>query len=540
MRVRYLILTCLALVLSGCGDKPKVNKPVEQKPSIRLNNTVGYFCELYAPGDIAVEGFGIVAGLHGTGSAECPTVIREYIIKYIQQMLGDTNRLEAIRMLNSRDNAVVRLYGQIPAGSKKGEKFDLFVESFPNTQTTSLSGGNLYTCDLTSKARLGVAGAKILANGSGPVYIDYQSEGQDNLRRGVVIGGGQFLENNKLYLELKEPSYQLAAIIRDRINERFGEKTAVAKSAQIVDLTLPREFKDKYQKFGKLVNTLYLPENDNSEQMRVDILVKNLDNPMDDTIEYGLEAIGRPALKKIAPMLKHEKPSVRLRAARCMLNIGYENACNTLIELASPGSPYKVEAIKAIGDSNASISAKSQLRPFLSDPDYELRIMCYEYLSKASDLSIMPKLTSSGFRIDTILTQEKPLVYIRRNSSPRIVFFGMNIPLKKEIFLSIDNGNILINTAQGAESIMVLRQHPGMKEVIGPVYAKFKIEDLLEKLSDNSINPGGSRAGLGLGFTEIVKVVNKLNELGLIEADVVIGPMPIMPTTENTIEKLSN
>ncbi|MGE4285766.1 MAG: flagellar basal body P-ring protein FlgI [Phycisphaerae bacterium] len=533
-----IITACL--LIAGCSGNKEPAKADSELPELHLNNTVAAFCNLYAPGAVAVEGYGIVAGLGTNGSSECPTQIREYMIKLVQQMLGDTNRLEAIRFINSTDNAVVRVYGQIPAGAKRGQKFDLFVEALTNTQTTSLKDGSLFTCNLTTKSKLGVAGAKIIASGQGPMYVE-QTENPQDLRKGVVIGGGSFTEDNKLYLELKKPDYRLTSIIRNRINERFGEGTAAARSSHIVNLTIPKSFEGKYEKFGKLVTALYLPEDNEALIARTLLLARNLEDPIDDSIEYGLEAIGRPALTAITPLLDSDIAAVRLRAARCALNIGYEKAGDVLVELAStPGSPYKREAIEAIGESVASISTKSQLRQFLSDDDAEIKILCYEYLSEASDLSVMPKRTNSGFRIDTIITSKEPLVYVRRERSPRIVLFGMRIPLAGNIFISLDGGNILVNNPVGSENILLLRQHPGMKEVIGPVYSKMTVDDLVDKLSDNSVLPGGARAGLGLGFTDTVRILRKLKEMQCIKAEVVIGPAPIRPEFENTLEKLSD
>ncbi|OXU15079.1 flagellar basal body P-ring protein FlgI [Sedimentisphaera salicampi] len=538
----YLVILSMVMLLFGCSEQAKVKKPEEQnKPPLRLNSTIGNLCNLYAPDGIAVEGFGLVANLNGNGSSECPTRVREYMIKYIQQMLGDANRLEAMRMLRDEDNAVVRVYGYVPAGARRGRKFDLFVEALPSTQTTSLKGGSLYTCNLTSRSRLGVEGAKILAKGKGPVFINFAGKDKPNLRKGYVIGGGKFQESNRLYIELKRPNYRLAAVIRNRINERFGEKTAKARSSQIVDLNLPNSYKQNYSKFANLVEALYLYENNSSLQSRIKILAKNLTEPRNPDIEYGLEAIGKPAVKTLVPYLKHEKPLVRLRAARCLVNMGYADAGSVLVKLAKMNpSPYKYEAIEAIGESSASATVKSLLREFLSDDDFQARLLAYKYLSEASDLAVMPKLTSAGFRIDTMLAKEsEPLIYIKRKDQPRIALFGINIPLGQNVFLSLDKGNLLLDNPAGKDQIMMLRQHPDQKGVIGPIYADFNVESLISRLCDKTVKSSGVRSGLGLDFTEVVRVLNELDKKGAIKSKLMLGPLPDMPERANTIEKLN-
>ena len=56
------------LFVSGCGS-PAVTTRAKAPD---LGDTVGSLAEVFGPEIIGVEGYGLVGGLSGTGSSECP------------------------------------------------------------------------------------------------------------------------------------------------------------------------------------------------------------------------------------------------------------------------------------------------------------------------------------------------------------------------------------------------------------------------------------------------------------------------------------
>jgi hypothetical protein len=517
------------LLLCGCGDKSvpdiAVDKSLSEK--IDLDKTIGAFGEIFTSSDIYVEGYGIVAGLNGQGSSEVPPQLREYLIKYIQQMLGNANRYEAMKFLNSNDNAAVHIYGRIPSGSPKGSKFDVVVEALSTTQTTSLNGGILYTSDLTASSRLGVAGAKKLALASGPVFLDWTGEEEVNPRKGRVIGGGTAFETFRMYLELENPDYMLAGLIRDRINERFGEKTANARSAEIISFTPPARYAGQHRKFAELVGAIYLPETNSSLMSRIEALTDALTLP-ENTIsaEMGLEAIGRMALKSLKPLLDHDQEYVRLRAARCMLNIGYEKAIATLIDIASDrNSEKRLEAIKAIKNAMVSDEAVSPLRSLLNEEDADVRLAVYEILRDHGDISVSRQLTMAGFPINTVVTSGKPLVYIYRQDRQEIVLFGNHINVSTPLFIKDAANNVTINAAGEDKMLTLIRQHPSKPGIIGPFKSNTKLSDVIHRLTDNIGGMKKDRTGLGLNYSGTAAVIEGLWESGALEASLKLSPM---------------
>ena len=147
---RILVLFCavgLLIGLYGCG--PEVKEPEfepEQPPN--LDATVGEFGELFHYSAVVVKGYGIVAGLPGTGSSECPPDLRRALVKDILRETDSGATINPNKFIDSLDTAVVEIYGTIPPIASKGDRFDVQVVAFSSTQTTSLAGGALYPAEL--------------------------------------------------------------------------------------------------------------------------------------------------------------------------------------------------------------------------------------------------------------------------------------------------------------------------------------------------------------------------------------------------------
>ena len=188
-----LIVAILMLFLAGCGEQPKSKKKkIEPAQPIQLDSTISDLAEVVAFNPIPVKGIGLVVGLSNTGSAECPPAIRDYLRQYILAQVGHGKTVNPDMMINSMDTAVVLVEGFIPAGAVKQKAFDVSVKALPNTQTTSLAGGRLYTTELKLVGRVEevITASKTLALAAGAVYIDNIAEPKPDQRIVYVLGGG--------------------------------------------------------------------------------------------------------------------------------------------------------------------------------------------------------------------------------------------------------------------------------------------------------------------------------------------------------------
>ena len=107
-----LLLACL---IGGCGG-PGGGTSKDLAPTTDLGPTIGSLAEVFTAESMPVEGYALVGGLNGTGSAECPAQIRAYLTRYIMTRLPEYKGGVG-KLIGRRDTAVVRLEGTVPAGA---------------------------------------------------------------------------------------------------------------------------------------------------------------------------------------------------------------------------------------------------------------------------------------------------------------------------------------------------------------------------------------------------------------------------------------
>src|SRR6185503_282308 len=129
---------------------------------------------------VVVSGYGLVVGLHGTGSRDIPPALRAYMLAEAarsgignQQFGEKVGQLTPEQLINSPDTAVVIVEAIIPQGAAKGTQFDVHVFAEPSSGATSLEGGRLYTTKLRpGRPTTGNVQAFELGQAYGPVFIN--------------------------------------------------------------------------------------------------------------------------------------------------------------------------------------------------------------------------------------------------------------------------------------------------------------------------------------------------------------------------------
>ena len=278
----FLVLALLLCILQSDGyckkqKTKKDEKKAETAQPVQLDKIIGDLAEVIAFNPIPVKGIGLVVGLPNTGSSECPPKIRDYLRQYIVTQVGSKGAVNPDAMIDSLDTAVVSVEGFIPPGASKYQPFDITVKALPNTQTTSLAGGRLYTSELKFVARVEetIEASKTLALAAGPVYIDSITAKSDP-RSGIVLGGGKSMQDYQVTLAFYKSDFAAAAIVRNRVNQRFGKDVASATSPEVIYLSIPEQFKDKKERFIELVKSLYITTSAASEDAHINSLIKNL------------------------------------------------------------------------------------------------------------------------------------------------------------------------------------------------------------------------------------------------------------------------
>ena len=138
-----LIFLCFLCIFTGC--KTTANKPTQKlNPDIMLGSIV----TIDSPKSVPVEGIGLVGGLNGKGSSECPAAIRKYLSQYALSELSGEEELNVDSLIDSLNTAVVVIEGFMPVENSGESYFDVKVSAYPGTQTVSLENGWLYHSEL--------------------------------------------------------------------------------------------------------------------------------------------------------------------------------------------------------------------------------------------------------------------------------------------------------------------------------------------------------------------------------------------------------
>ncbi|MHC4290739.1 MAG: flagellar basal body P-ring protein FlgI [Planctomycetota bacterium] len=530
---RILNLLCVLLLMSvisfwGCTPP---QQPTEPDITINPRDTIGSVTQYFVTETIPVRGIGIVAGLAGTGSSECPPGVRQELEKYIWKQVGSVNPRSII---DSMDTAVVEISGVIPALSLPIDIFDLTLKPLSSTQTTSLDGGYLYTAEMKEQSRLTnveqfALFSKTLAMADGPVYTQ---ETGGSSQKWFVLGGGRVQESGSVKLILDRPNFITANAIRNRINERFGPKTATAISTAEISLSFPVKYIGQRQKFIRLVESLILAENPVIQNEYAQELIKNILSKSDDieNAEIALEGIGRPALDSLAPLLDHPDPTVQFHTARCMLNIGDDRSLSVLRSIvADERNPYRIEAIRAVGQSAKRRDAMLILTSALNDPRIQVRLEAYEMLvSLNSSVVSRRSVANRAFLIDSVICSGPKMVYVYRQKSPKIVFFGSPISCKKNLFIQSEDRSVTINSLPGDKYISVSRTHPNRPRVLGPLLSNYELSSLIKTLGELPDVKQGSatQPGLAISYSEIIRILETMSKQEAILAQFIAGPEP--------------
>ncbi|MHC4736438.1 MAG: flagellar basal body P-ring protein FlgI, partial [Planctomycetota bacterium] len=341
--VSVTAVLAIACFTFGCGELGSESREIR-----KLGATIGSLVEVVSPDLVAVEGYGIVGGLRGTGSGDCPPRVRTYLKQYILKHFSE-HRADVDTFISSSDTAVVRVYGVMSTAVLESRHFDVQVAALPGTQTTSLEGGWLYSTELKQVGRFGLV-TRVLGMAEGAVFIDtIETSGADK-RVGYALAGGTVFGEYPIGLILRKPDYRVANIIRNRLNGRFGPDTAKAITASQIVLNVPAKYGKQKQRFISIVKAMYLAETEEVTEERIKTFVGKLAVSEDkEASEIALEAIGNKSLGKLVALLNSGYEEVRFRAARCTLNLGSDMGLETLRTIAmDKNSPIRIEALEAI------------------------------------------------------------------------------------------------------------------------------------------------------------------------------------------------
>ena len=516
------VIILLTGLIAGCKT------PDKESPLSDLGPTIGSLAEVILPESISVEGYGLVGGLNRTGSSECPAEVRSYLSRYIMKQLPEGDISQTNQLINSLNTAAVSIEGIMPVESAQSNYFDIKVTALQGTQTTSLENGWLFTSEMKVIGSFGIK-TDVLANAEGPVFTNEIDDTEINPRTGYILAGGRILKDYEIVILLRNADYELTNIIRNRLNQRFGPSIANAVMAGRVELIVPDRYKYEKRKFISMVKSMYLSETPEITQRRINVLAEQLAiSPQTDEYEFALETIGRQSLGALTALLGLSDEHVRLRAARCMINLGNDSGLEILRQIAlNRNSDYRIEAIKAIANASKKEEAASIIQRLLYGEDFKIRLAAYEQLRKMNDFVVKYEAVGRSFYLEQIAQAGKKEIYVTRSGRPRIVLFGTPLYCDKGIFIQSKNGEITINSPPDQEYVSLIRKHPGFEGGFSQMRSSFELGDIIRTLCEE---PAGEDeeigVGLGVSYADMIAILKQMCDRGAVIAAFHAGPLP--------------
>lgn len=482
-------------------------------------------------GSTQLKGLGLVNNLAGTGAKDCPPSVRQYLVGYISQQIPADSKINPAGLIADENTAAVSVLGLFPAGAREGEQFDIIVSSLKGTETTSLNRGRLMPGEMMQKSS-NLVQTKPLAKMQGALFIPENSDGL----YGYVLNGGTVIDGKKVIFKMKKPDYPLISRVRDAINSKFGDRTAIAVSEQQINLSIPEEYGQRKVEFLKIINSIEIfpPEN----------LSKNIENLIEklksgskeekERIKYRLIAIGKPAAGQVKKLLNSSDNEIRLIAAEILLTVGNYAGYLPLTEFAFDGNKsQQLTAIEILAWHGRRNDSAGVLVRLLNDNDIEVKLSAYEHLRRFKDVSISKRTIETfngNFELGRIVQSSRQIIWTARSGQPRIALFGSPIYCRDNVFVESTNKNLIITSQPGQKSVTIVKTDTKTGEIakiscsneLGIIISRLSQVPAKKKVNGTEITANG----LGVSYSEMTKFINLMCKKGALKAEFVYGDEP--------------
>jgi hypothetical protein len=549
MRIRPLaILVCASaasLVVAGCSsDKQKQQTKVPPKYQPMAKREVPAFLQgsifeqvnLENTAPYLVSTFGLVTMKNPTGdTANTPNNVREYMLREMTRRgFGSKNQpgfehLSPEQVLRDPRVAIVRVDAYVPAGAIKGQRVDVQVSALPDSETTSLAGGSLFTCDLApngANASNPGNSVDVYATARGYVFVnpayalDPKSDDQAqrrSLTQGVILNGGRIDRERPLGLRIRAAERRLARMTEYRIDELVGDKdAATAEDEGTVYVRVPPSYRGDWEHYaGVVLHTFYNSDSGfaamKSRQLAEEAVKPNA--PLLD-ISYTFEALGKPALPALEPLLTHPNHEVAFAAARAAAFIGDTSAESALASMAADAAnPFRISAVQTLAALPSAPSINMMLRDMLKFDDALVRVEAYKGLVRNNDNSIFSKKIGDKFILDIVTADSPPLIFASRVGMPRIAFIGSGARLPTPTFFSAMSDQFSISPVEERKDILTLFYRGA--DVRTPVKT-LTTPDLAEIVARLGGEGPVGQPRLDFSYGEIVAILGKMSDANML------------------------
>lgn len=509
--------------------RPALNVEVPQM----MRGTVASESIVLGYRDVIVRGFGLVVGLRGTGSRVMPADVRAFMVQDMGKRgvgLPPLSEFTPEELLDSLDTAVVIVEGVIPAGSPAGSKFDVRIYVAPGTQTTSLEGGRLYTCDLRP-GDISTANrqATVLAEAKGPVFVNpflEPTKGKAATRlSGRVLDGGTTMRDMPLKLRLYTPSHNRTATLQSAINSSFprepGQRdpTGRGQSGDTVVITIPPSYREETREFIELLRhtalSLEAPELI-ATQVRRALLAQPGEG---EHAAWRWQAVGTRSLPIVQDLYTHPEDGPRMAALRAGAKLNDPLVVPHLVEQASEGSrEIRLEAIELLEQMGVNPAVDKALRALLQDDDLDVRAEAFLALANRFD----PAVTSrpQGKKFDLLVGPGKiPTIHLTQSGTPRLaVASNEPVYIQLPVTLNAWSNRLMIKGDVGDDVVEVFYRRDTERGNRTIADAPVELVSFIEFLAHRP-TADRPRAGLDLTYSETIGVLWELVKAGNLKVD---------------------
>jgi len=526
----------LTVAAGGCQKKETATAgSIALTPPAELGATIGSLAEVVKPKPVAVEGYGLVGGLSGTGSGYCPPEVRAYLRQYIATQLPN-DRLNVDELIESKNTAVVVLEATMPATPSMGEHFDVRVALPPGSEATSIQGGWLYKAELVTKGTFG-AQTRPLATVEGPVFINPIGTADLDPRSGHILGGGQTLYEYTVLLKLSKANYRVVSVVRNRLSERYGRNIANAVSPSVIEVSIPAQYRQRKARFVAMLPATFLEVTNELTSARINTYVQQLAvSGGKAESEIALEAVGREGAGKLGTLVDFSDAEVRLRAGRCLLALGDNRGLAPLRDLAlDPKSPYRLEALDAVLVLARRAEAMTLAHRLLRDDDVAVVLAAYDKLRQMDDRAVAREVVGRGFLLEQVVQSSHKAIFVSRSGDPRVVLFGAPLRCRDNLFVESPDQTLMLDARAGQGFVSVIRKHPTRPGVIGPIRSKPDVGEIVRTLGgEPEAGSAGPLQSLGIPYSQVIALLEQMSAKDAVAAQFWAGPLPkIGPSVKN-------
>ncbi len=574
LTVAATLLGTLLVACSGSGEKVTPNltiTPRNTDPLVR--GTIGTMATTTAGQPVLVSGYGIVAGLNGTGGGVLPepiavTMERDLALRGVGRAatlpesspLRDplTGRPKTPReVLEDPNIAVVLVQGVMARAAPGGFEFDLAVRAL---NATSLIGGTLWTTDLNlgPPSNFGETHTRRLATGQGPVFVnpfeDPAAPAGD--ASGRVLAGGVVTDPLAVQIALDPPSYSRARQVETAIRSRFPRgrydegPVARGRDDRLIDLNIPFQWRDRPSEFLRVIehmqaDTIY-PE---THARRYLAAVRD-DPARAQTVSMLLWGLGAPAVPFARELYDDPDPRLRMTGLRAGAKLGDAMSAEQLAKLATQSGAYQLEAIVLLGQLDSGPSTDQVLRELAASGPLTARAAAYEalvaratriesgslaqmnasrYLQNADRhatpaMEELAALRLSGSTIQGVQRRPvggaflldrvpwgEPLIYVTQQNRPRVVIFGADPVVPRPTLVSVWDGRLLLLSDSAEAPLRVSYQSYRSPKPFTKSDLPDDVSELVKFLGHRP-SPEDPRPGLGLSYGEVVGVLAAISD----------------------------